>query len=102
MAKPARFREDSTEYVTVTIKTSDDVSGDTVEVGLTTGRLETPDTWLATEHVTANMFRFLVGPGAGAVVDPGPGSWYVVARFTDTPEVPVIDAGHFTVDAVTA
>ena len=72
------------------------VTGDTAQVAFVKNRWDTPSTWFNAEIVvdatrygdSTPRFRILLGP-ANSGISPGVGTWYVLGKITDSPEVPV-------------
>lgn len=79
----------SVEYVHVKLTTPQDVSADPVEISFDGG-----STWHAAQHETGGV-RILVGPDQLLLPT---GLLRVLVRITDSPEVPVLDAGRLNVD----
>lgn len=99
------MRADSTEYVKVplpTVPAEVDLSDDTFQMAFAAtkdSQVLGPDWHNATW--TGSAVQLLVGPGAGGVVI-APGSYVVLVRIVDSPEIPVIAApGKFAITAVT-
>lgn len=90
----ATLRRDSTEYVSIPITAPVDIDSDVVEVAFVHGQNNVPADWFAAT-VTDGVAKVLVGPDG--VIELTPQTWYVVVRVTDSPEVPVVNAGALIV-----
>lgn len=97
------LRTDSLEYLTATLETDHDVTGMLVEVAIPVMG-EDPVTWYAAEVTLVTQasngrwlatYRLLVGPGGDVQLAAGVYDWIV--RLTDSPEVPVRNAGNLKV-----
>lgn len=102
---PTMMRADSTEYVHVplpVIPPGVSLATDTFDMAFkpTKNAVVSGGAWHpAIYDAVLNTVKLLVGPGG---VNIGAGSWHVVLRITDNPEVPVIDCpGKFLIHAVT-
>lgn len=78
------IRQDSKEYVSVTLTSPDDITGDPVAMSFDNGV-----TWHAAE-VTGAEARVLVGPGEIMLAK---AKLFVLVKVTDNPEVPIFVAG---------
>lgn len=101
---PMTIRADSTEYVTATVTTDHDITGDVIEVA-TPAKGAAPETWTATSVLSVTegtpgkwtaTYRLLMGP-AGGDIALAAGSYDWVVRVQDTPEVPVRKVDTITV-----
>ena len=99
------IQSQSTEYVkclvtAVKAGASYDPTADTVQMTFSaTEALSATPTWYAASWESAtcgDYARCLVGPSPG-LVQPTAGTWWAFVKITDSPEVPVIKAGPFTV-----
>jgi hypothetical protein len=85
-------RADSLEYVKVTLTADHDITADTVQLSVDGGT-----TWVTAASLGNNTYGVLAGPG-GVITWPTAGQNYkVLARVTDSPEIPVLDAGRIYV-----
>jgi hypothetical protein len=95
---PLKLRADSLEYVTATLSTDHDITGDVIAVALPTSGAA-PSTWVpatvldVTEVPPSSgrwtaRYRILIGPGSPDIsLAVGEYDWTV--RLTDDPEAPV-------------
>ena len=90
-----QMRSDSTEYVHIPITTDLDITGDTVTVGFVAAKNDEPATWYPTVHETGGV-KILVGP-EGGTAELAEGTYYLVVKITDNPEVPVLNAGKLKI-----
>lgn len=100
------MRADSTEYVKVplpTVPAGVDLTLDSFQMAFAATKdsiVAAPDWHTAIWDPVAQVVELLVGPGAGGVVIT-PGSYVVLLKVTDSPEIPVIAApGKFAITAV--
>jgi hypothetical protein len=83
------LRVDSTEYVAVDVYTSVDISGSTAEMSFNRG-----STWYPA-IVDGSQVKVLVGPSGDVTLTRG--SYRLLVRIHDLPEVPVLEAGSLSI-----
>src|SRR5262245_26054735 len=101
-----RIRADSTEYATATITADHDLDGKSIEVALPESG-SPPETWEPAAVVSVigspsqrpatswtATYRILIGPQGGAFTLSPDTHYDWTVRVADTPEVPVLRAGH--------
>lgn len=98
------IRADSLEYVTATITTDTDITGDVIQVATPVSGAD-PETWFATTVLgvvkapTGGLwtatYRLLMGPGGDITLTAGKYDW--LCKLTDSPEIPVRYVDTFTV-----
>jgi hypothetical protein len=83
------LRADSTEYVTANVYTSEDITGSTAEMSFDRGVSWYP------ASLSETQAKVLVGPSGDVTL--ARGSYQVLVRIHDLPEVPVIEAGSLSI-----
>lgn len=104
-----RTRDDSTDYLRLTINSDHDLANDVVLIQFVDTRGSSdgfhmvqkvgPGTQTTNADGTVSWvtpYRLLVGPGTGGLLV-RPGTYQVWARVGDTPESPVFPSGYFAV-----
>ena len=92
------MKRDSVEYLKFTLSDRDskDITADVVQVAIVPHGSSTTPTWLDCTHLTGNTWRTTAPITFSAANYPG-AQYGVVAKLTDSPEVPRADLGRLVI-----